>query len=162
MKAEYRGNMGCLQRDSVERKGYAGAQSTDLREGKERNSASDLFEGILDRNNLNRAYKPGQKQPWRAGNRWNDRRRCAAVVEGTQGGTDAKPPGREIYSQTSAAQRNSQTRWRGAKAGNPNGNRPGDSTGNRTKAPGNLRAFVSRQAAMAIDRNEVHNRQFSR
>lgn len=57
LKAEYRGNMGCLQRDSVERKGYAGAQSTDLREGKERNSASDLFEGILDRNNLNRAYK---------------------------------------------------------------------------------------------------------
>ena len=57
LKAEYRGNMGCLQRDSVEREGYAGAQSTDLREGKERNGASDLFESILDRNNLNRAYK---------------------------------------------------------------------------------------------------------
>ena len=57
LKAEYRGNMGCLQRDSVERKGYAGARSTDLREGKERNGASDLFESILDRNNLNRAYK---------------------------------------------------------------------------------------------------------
>ena len=57
LKAEYRGNMGCLQRDGVERKGYAGAQSTDLREGKERNGASDLVEAILDRNNLNRAYK---------------------------------------------------------------------------------------------------------
>ena len=83
LKAEYRGNMGCLQRDSVERKGYAGARSTDLREGKERNGASDLFESILDRNNLNRAYKQVKSNHGAPGNRWNDRRRCAAVVEGT-------------------------------------------------------------------------------
>ena len=57
MKAEYQGNEGFLQRDSVEHKGYAEAQSTDRREGKERDSASDLLEAILDRDNLNRAYK---------------------------------------------------------------------------------------------------------
>ena len=48
MKAEYQGNEGFLQRDSVEHKGYAEAQSTDRREGKERDGASDLLEAILD------------------------------------------------------------------------------------------------------------------
>ena len=56
MKAEYQGNKGFLQRDSVEHKGYAEARSTDCREGKERDGASDLLEAILDRDNLNRAY----------------------------------------------------------------------------------------------------------
>ncbi|MNL02187.1 Group II intron-encoded protein LtrA [compost metagenome] len=55
MKAEYR--KGCLQRDSVEREEYAGARSTDAREGKERDGANDLMERILDKDNLNRAYK---------------------------------------------------------------------------------------------------------
>lgn len=57
LKAECRGNKGFLQRDSVEHKGYAEAQSTDCRDGKERDGASDLLEAILDRDNLNRAYK---------------------------------------------------------------------------------------------------------
>ena len=70
MKAEYRGNMGCLQRDSVERKGYAGARSTDLREGKERNGASDLFESILELNALipSTSPRPGRiyvKKYWK-------------------------------------------------------------------------------------------------
>lgn len=55
MKAEYR--KGCPQRDNVEREEYAGAQSADIREGRERGGATDLLEQILDRNNLNRAYK---------------------------------------------------------------------------------------------------------
>lgn len=55
MKAEYR--KGCLQRDSVERQEYAGAQSTSARESKERDGAIDLLEKILERDNLNRAYK---------------------------------------------------------------------------------------------------------
>ena len=57
MKAECQGNEGFLQRDSVEHKGDAEAQSTDRREGKERDGASGLLEAILDRDNLNRAYK---------------------------------------------------------------------------------------------------------
>lgn len=57
MNAEYKGNEDFLQRDSVEHKGYAEAQSTDRREGKERDGARDLLEAILDRDNLNRAYK---------------------------------------------------------------------------------------------------------
>ena len=57
MKAENRGNEGFLQRASVEHQGYAEARSTDRREGKERGGASDLLEAILDRDNLNRAYK---------------------------------------------------------------------------------------------------------
>lgn len=55
MKAEYR--KGCRQRDSVEREEYAGARSIEAREGRERGSAIDLMERILDRDNLNRAYK---------------------------------------------------------------------------------------------------------
>ena len=57
MKAENRGNEGFLQRESVEHQGYAEARSTDRREGKERDGASGLLEAILDRDNLNRAYK---------------------------------------------------------------------------------------------------------
>ncbi|EPY03628.1 RNA-dependent DNA polymerase, partial [Paenibacillus alvei TS-15] len=55
MKAEYR--KGCRQRDSVEREGYAGARSIEVREGTERDGANDLLEKILNRDNLNRAYK---------------------------------------------------------------------------------------------------------
>ena len=57
MKAENRGNEGFLQRESVEHQGYAEARSTDRSEGKERDGASGLLEAILDRDNLNRAYK---------------------------------------------------------------------------------------------------------
>ena len=57
MKAENRGNDGFLQRESVEHQGYEEARSTDRREGKERGGASGLLEAILDRDNLNRAYK---------------------------------------------------------------------------------------------------------
>ena len=57
MKAENRGNEGFLQRASVEHQGYAEARSTGRSEGKERDGASDLLEAILDRDNLNRAYK---------------------------------------------------------------------------------------------------------
>ncbi len=55
LKAEYRKD--CLQRDSVERKEYVGVQSTNTREGKERGGANDLLESILDRENLNKAYR---------------------------------------------------------------------------------------------------------
>jgi len=55
MKAEYR--KGCLQRDGVERKEYAGAQSVEAREGRERDGARTLLDEILDRDNLNQAYK---------------------------------------------------------------------------------------------------------
>lgn len=55
MKAEYR--KGCPQRDSVEREEYAGVRSADIRERRERGGAMDLLERILDRDNLNRAYK---------------------------------------------------------------------------------------------------------
>lgn len=55
MKAEYR--KGYSQRDSVERKEYVGARSVGTRECRERDGATDLLEQILDRDNLNRAYK---------------------------------------------------------------------------------------------------------
>ena len=54
MKAENR--EGCPQRDSAEHEEYAGARSADSRERTETGGA-DLLERILDRNNLNRAYK---------------------------------------------------------------------------------------------------------
>ena len=55
-RAEYPGNGGCPQRDSAEHEEYAGARSIDEREAEEADGA-DLLEQILDRNNLNRAYK---------------------------------------------------------------------------------------------------------
>lgn len=55
LKAEYR--KGCPQRDDVEREEYAGAQSTGSQESKERGGAMDLLEGILNRDNLNEAFK---------------------------------------------------------------------------------------------------------
>ena len=67
MTAEYRGNKGFLQRDSVEHEGYAEVQSTDRREGKERGGARDLMETILDRNNLNRAYQRVKRNRGAAG-----------------------------------------------------------------------------------------------
>ena len=56
MKTEYTENGGFLQRDSVEHEEYAEAYSTENQEIKERDGA-DLLEKVLDRNNLNRAYK---------------------------------------------------------------------------------------------------------
>ncbi len=48
----------CSQRDSAERKGYVRAHRSFNRIWKERDSAQpDLLEKILDRDNLNRAYK---------------------------------------------------------------------------------------------------------
>lgn len=55
MKAENR--KGYLQRDGVERKGYAGVHSASTGEGKEMDGAGDLMERILDRDNLNKAYQ---------------------------------------------------------------------------------------------------------
>ena len=55
MTAKYR--KGIVQRDSVEREEYAKAPSASPGEGKERGGAEHLLERILDRNNLNRAYK---------------------------------------------------------------------------------------------------------
>jgi len=56
--AENIGNDGCLQRDSTECKGYAEAQSADRPEtGETESKTPNLLEKILDRNNLNRAYK---------------------------------------------------------------------------------------------------------
>ena len=55
-RAEYPGNGGCPQRNSAEHEEYAGARSADGRETEEADGA-DLLERILDRENLNRAYK---------------------------------------------------------------------------------------------------------
>ena len=56
MKAEYR--KGCLQRDSVEREGYAGARSVVSRDSRERDDATqDLLRKILRGSNLLEAMK---------------------------------------------------------------------------------------------------------
>jgi group II intron reverse transcriptase/maturase len=55
-KAEYDGNGGFLQRDSVEHEEYAEARSVGQMEAEERDNAGDLMGQILDRGNLNKAY----------------------------------------------------------------------------------------------------------
>ena len=57
-KAENAGTGGCLQRDSTECKEYAGALSADRPgTGETEGRKPELLERILDRDNLNRAYK---------------------------------------------------------------------------------------------------------
>lgn len=56
IKTEYTENGGFLQRNSVEHEEYAEAYSAERREAEERDGA-DLLERVLNRNNLNRAYK---------------------------------------------------------------------------------------------------------
>ena len=56
MTTEYIEEDGCLQRNGVEHKEYAEACSTEVREVVERNGA-DLLGKVLDRENLNKAYK---------------------------------------------------------------------------------------------------------
>ncbi len=56
MKTEYAGDGGCPQRDSAEHEEYAGAYSIGNRGAEERDGA-DLLEKVLDRDNLNRAFK---------------------------------------------------------------------------------------------------------
>lgn len=56
MKTEYIENGGFLQKDSVEHKEYAEAYSANGREAGEKDGA-DLLEKVLNRENLNRAYK---------------------------------------------------------------------------------------------------------
>ena len=56
MKAENRGNLSCPQKDSAEHEEYAVAQSVGGQEVGEQDGA-DLLDRILNRDNLNRAYK---------------------------------------------------------------------------------------------------------
>ena len=56
MKTENAEKGGCLQRDSVEHKKYAEAYSTESREV-DRKDGAYLLEKVLDRDNLNKAYK---------------------------------------------------------------------------------------------------------
>ena len=56
MKTEYAENGGFLQRDSVEHEEYAEAYSTESREV-DRKDGADLLEKVLNRDNLNKAYK---------------------------------------------------------------------------------------------------------
>ncbi|MDO5401356.1 MAG: group II intron reverse transcriptase/maturase [Eubacteriales bacterium] len=54
--AEYFSKESCPQKNSAEHEGYVGAQSVGVQEVKEQDGA-DLLERILNRDNLNRAYK---------------------------------------------------------------------------------------------------------
>ncbi len=56
MNAENQKEMGCPQKDNAEHERYVGAQSIGGQEGKEQDGV-DLLGRILDRENLNRAYK---------------------------------------------------------------------------------------------------------
>lgn len=56
-KAEYIGDDGFLQRDSVEHEEHAEAYSGERMETEEQDNAEGLMERILDRDNLNRAYR---------------------------------------------------------------------------------------------------------
>ena len=65
----------CSQRDSAEREGYVRAHRSFRRIWKERDSAQpELLEKILNKDNLNRAFKRVKANKGAPGNRRNDRR----------------------------------------------------------------------------------------
>ena len=145
LKAEYQGNAGFLQRDSVGHKGYAEAQSTDRREGKERDGASGLLEAILDRDNLNRAYKRVKRNRGAAGIDGMTVEEALPWLKERRKELFAEYPGWKLYAWAGTAEGNPETGWRRAKAGNPHGSRPCDSAGNRAEAAKHLGAAVFRQ-----------------
>ena len=68
MKAENMDNNDCPQRDSAEHEGYAEVRRSFRSIWKERDSAEpELLEKILDRDNLNRAYKRVKRNHGAAG-----------------------------------------------------------------------------------------------
>lgn len=94
MKAENR--KGCPQRDGVERKEYAGAQSFSARESKERGGANDLLERILERENLNRAYKQVKRNHGAPGIDGMTVEKALLWIRENRGGTPAKHTGRQL------------------------------------------------------------------
>ena len=66
MTAKYCSNTGCPQRDSTECKEYVGAPNVNPRDRKERTGAH-LLERILQRDNLNRAYKQVKRNKGKGG-----------------------------------------------------------------------------------------------
>ena len=144
-KAEYQGNKGFLQRDSVEHKGYAEAQSTDRSEGKERDGASDLLEAILDRDNLNKAYKRVRRNHGAAGIDgmtveealpWLKERRGELLQSIREGSYMPNPVRRKEIPKPDGGVR---------KLGMLDGGGPRNSAGNRTEAAKHLGAAVFRQ-----------------
>jgi RNA-directed DNA polymerase len=64
---------GCPQKDSAEHKGYVRAHRSFNRIWKERDSAEpELLERILDKDNLNRAYKRVKANKGAPGDGWDD------------------------------------------------------------------------------------------
>ena len=143
MKAENRGNEGFLQRERVEHQGYAEARSTGRSEGKERDGASDLLEAILDRDNLNRAYKRVKSNHGAAGIDGMSVEEALPWLKEHR--EDAEHPGRKLRAKPGAAKGNPETRWRRAKTRNPDGSRPSDTAGNRTEAAKHMGTAIFRQ-----------------
>lgn len=74
--------VGCLCEGMLETKSNRGACSIALTEMERKDSAENLLERILERNNLNQAYLKVKKK-WRLGrSRRNDSRRNAAIPKG--------------------------------------------------------------------------------
>ena len=135
-KAEYAGNGGFLQRDSVEHEEYAEAHSGERMETEEQDNAEDLMERILDRDNLNRAYRRVKSNKGAPGDRRNDRGRGAAVAEGASRGTPGKHTGRMVQAEPRKTEGDPEAgRW-SQEVGDTDGGRPsrpaGDCTGTRT------------------------------
>ena len=73
----------CSQRDSAEREGYVRAHRSFRRIWKERDSAQpELLEEILNKGNLNRAFKEGEGKQGSARNRRDYRGRNRRIPEG--------------------------------------------------------------------------------
>ena len=129
MKAEYLENKGCLQRDSAEREEYEERGALTI--GKPKADGAELLERILNRENLNRAYKrvkANKGAPGIDGMTVEDalgwlREHREELREHSQ---------RQIQAAACAPKGNPKAGWRNTKVGNPNSRRPCHPAGNRT------------------------------
>ena len=133
----------CSQRDSAERKGYVRAHRSFNRIWKERDSAElDILGKILNKDNLNRAYKRVKANKGAPGVDGMTVEEAFAVAEGTQSRTDRTDSKGTLYPIAGQKSGDSEAGWRNTKAWHSYRHRPHHSTGNDAATDTDLRAKV--------------------
>ena len=133
----------CSQRDSAERKGYVRAHRSFNRIWKERDSAEpDILGKILDKNNLNRAYKRVKANKGAPGVDGVTIEEALPWLKEHNHELTERIRREKIHPVPHQASGNSEAGRRDAQAWYPYHNRPHHTTGNAPTTHANLRTIV--------------------